>query len=174
LTLKINYREIHPKRQKEFWATVDVRATDKECWLWRGSTIRGYGIFFDGTHQVKAHRYAWTIEFGPIPRGEYVLHKCDNKACSNPSHLFLGSQNDNMKDMVHKRRQALHQGKENGRAKIPEQDIPKIRQRADSGENMSEIAKEYGVHRVTIKAIKDRVRWSHVPEHGPNWKETHA
>lgn len=81
------------------------------CWVWTGGLARGgYGIFMlksigIGKKKFKrAHRYSWEIHFGEIPNQLLVLHKCDNPPCVNPDHLFLGTQTDNVRDLVQKGR----------------------------------------------------------------------
>ena len=77
------------------------------CWIFNGATNgRRYGIIFnkDTKKPVRVHRISWEIHFGSIPIGMYVCHKCDNPLCVNPKHLFLGTQLDNMRDMIAKGR----------------------------------------------------------------------
>lgn len=76
------------------------------CWLWIGSTNGTYGCANIDYKQVSAHRLAWELFRGPIPEGQNVLHRCDRPLCVNPSHLFLGTQEDNLKDMTQKGRRA--------------------------------------------------------------------
>ena len=92
-----------------FWIKVD-KSIASGCWEWQ-SAIRGngYGAFF--THLIEegrkchgAHRYSWMLANGPIPDGLWVLHKCDNRICVNPDHLFLGDRTDNMRDCAQKGR----------------------------------------------------------------------
>lgn len=82
-----------------FWERKTI--TTAGCWEWVGSKRRyGYGqVYFNGKSAVKAHRVAWELAYGPVSDGLCVLHKCDNTACINPDHLFLGSQLDNIRDM---------------------------------------------------------------------------
>lgn len=75
------------------------------CWLWLGSRHpTGYGQFSIKFKKMLAHRYAWSLENGPVPEGLYVCHKCDNPPCCNPAHLFIGTQKDNLADMKAKGR----------------------------------------------------------------------
>jgi hypothetical protein len=90
-----------------FWA--DVRLSD-HCWEWVGPIgAGGYGAFGAADRAglpQRAHRASWIIHFGPIPDGLNVLHHCDNRPCVRPSHLFLGTQADNIHDMIAKGRHA--------------------------------------------------------------------
>ncbi len=99
------------ERLKLFWAKVNKRGpiTRPElghCWVWiAGATINGYGAFGIGhQEEMLAHRFSWTIKNGPIPDGIYILHKCDHPPCVRPSHLFAGSQLDNLRDAASKGR----------------------------------------------------------------------
>lgn len=81
------------------------------CWNWTASTNgRGYGQFGLGARKlgnIKAHRYSWWLHNCDIPDGMCVLHKCDNPTCVNPDHLFLGTKQDNSRDMYTKQRCSL-------------------------------------------------------------------
>ena len=86
-----------------FWAKVKIGGVN-ECWEWQASKRRMYGkIRCDGEYWL-AHRVVWVMTYGQIPEGKLVLHHCDHPGCVNPKHLFLGTTQDNYKDMVSKNR----------------------------------------------------------------------
>lgn len=73
------------------------------CWLWTGNCYpNGYGQISINYKSCLAHRYSWTVKYGAIPDGLWVLHRCDVKKCVNPDHLFLGTNSDNQKDAIAK------------------------------------------------------------------------
>ena len=74
------------------------------CFLWIGGLAKGYGRFSVGGHTGRASHYAWERVNGPVPRGMWVCHKCDNPPCVNPAHLFIGTASDNQRDSVAKGR----------------------------------------------------------------------
>lgn len=91
-----------------FWAKV--KKTD-ECWNWLGArTKTGYGRFavrtLSGVKSFRAHRYAWEITNGPIPEDKELCHRCDNRLCVRPQHIFLGTHQENMADASAKGRLA--------------------------------------------------------------------
>jgi len=87
------------------WQQRLIRAADSDCWLFSGSrTNDGYGCIHRNGKTVRLHRLAWEEANGPIPAGMRVCHTCDVPACCNPAHLFLGTQQDNVTDMVNKGR----------------------------------------------------------------------
>lgn len=85
-------------------------ALDTPCVEWQGArTASGYGNRFRHGRYVGAHRIAWEETFGPIPEGLCVLHRCDNRPCINPEHLFLGTKGDNIRDAIAKGRWVPYQ-----------------------------------------------------------------
>lgn len=143
------------------------------CWLWTGGTNgRGYGKITVGRRPdgskfgAYAHRASWELHCGPIPKGMFILHRCDNPSCVNPEHLFLGTPADNVHDMLAKGRQAAmplpRRGETNNKAKITEADVIAIRATRD---NQDAVAAAYGVSQTVISNVRLRKSWTHVPQH---------
>ena len=87
--------------EQRFWAMVEKSDLPNACWLWTGhKTKDGYGKLYMQSfgYQIYTHRISYMLAYGSIPIGFHVLHRCDNPPCCNPSHLFLGTQQDNMRD----------------------------------------------------------------------------
>lgn len=83
------------------------------CWLWVGHVAAGgYGYFRRRGKIVRAHRHAWESAHGPVPPGLYVCHRCDNRRCVRPDHLFLGTALDNARDMRSKGRAPQYEHRE--------------------------------------------------------------
>ncbi len=119
-----------------FWQNVN-RSSPSGCWVWLGAqTSNGYGSLQISGVKYSAHRLSYELNFGSIPEGVNVLHSCDNKACVNPAHLFLGTQTDNMHD-------AIAKGRVDGMP-LSDQDVLDIRERHVLGETINSLAKEYG------------------------------
>lgn len=132
----------------------------KTCWLWTASTDEsGYGRFRlfgnrDGSKLALqgAHRVSWFIRHGRIPVGMAVLHKCDVRLCVNPDHLFLGTQKENVQDMLLKGRNLT---------KLKPNDIQRIRLLGKMGLFQREIAKRFHVSRSNICSILSGKSWAH-------------
>lgn len=127
-----------------------------DCWEWMDSLYwSGYGRFWYNGKTRLAHRVSYSLFVGKVPEGVYVLHKCDNRKCVNPEHLFLGTLSDNMQDMVSKGRSynGVRDGENNPNCKLTNKQIEQIRQ---SDRKHKELADEYNVHAATISRIKRR------------------
>lgn len=104
-----------------FWKKVE-RGAEDDCWNWTASRRpAGYGSVYGDGQIWDTHKAAWVLTYGPVPDGLCVLHKCDNRACCNPKHLFLGTKADNMRDMHAKGRYVSTRGQETGSKLTPAQ-----------------------------------------------------
>lgn len=158
-----------------FWSKVR-RGTAGECWLWTGATNRGYGTTVVITRGRKtilrgAHRVAWELTHGEIPKELSVLHRCDVPACCNPGHLWLGTQRDNMRDMIGKGRQApieqRHRvGETHGRARLRDVDVLAARRACAGGVPVREVtrklARKRGVAESTVLSAISGRTWKHL------------
>jgi len=145
---------------RRFWAKVDKSG---ECWEWTAATAMGYGVINLEGAVTYAHRLSWEMHYGPIPDGLQILHHCDNRRCVRPDHLFLGTLNDNMADMVAKGRHADARGEANARSKLTRRDVLAIRQEYAQGQiTQSSLAERYGVAISTIGHLLTGRSWRHV------------
>jgi len=144
-----------------FWHRVNKGAPD-ECWEWRGKRDKnGYGQVGWKGRSTRAHRVALSLVDGGWDNPLGVLHECDNPPCCNPSHLWRGSNNDNMRDKMEKNRQSRKgaRGERSGSAKLTSEQVREIRSSPLSG---AALARQYGVARNYIFAIKNRLTWRHI------------
>lgn len=139
-------------------------ATSNECWTWTGTRdADGYGVIKIQGRMHKAHRIAFRLAFGWIPtNGSYICHKCDNRSCVNPAHLFAGLPRDNSFDMVSKGRSA--KGERVGTAKLTETQVREILSRLAHGETKKALAREYGVSDTLIRFIATGKTWRHISQ----------
>lgn len=166
-------------------ADLQSRTTidDNGCWNWlRAMYPNGYGIVSFNGKTCGAHRVAWTVARGPIPGGLCVLHRCDNRRCVNPDHLWLGTKGDNARDMAAKGRQwfQVHpelayrprethphttaRGIRHGNAKFTEADVRTIRELYRARHSQASIARQFNVSEFAIYAIVHGISWKHLKE----------
>lgn len=140
-----------------------VKRSASGCWEWHGPVNwKGYGTMsFDGKKQ-RAHRVSYQLLCGPVDGNTLVLHRCDNRRCVNPTHLFAGTAADNSRDMVGKGRDADHRGERNERAKLTSQMVLRIRAEVATGRRVTEVARELGLHHSTVSDAVRGKNWSHV------------
>ena len=134
------------------------------CWLWTAYVhrITGYGEFRFNGRARQAHRVAWELERGPIPDGMWVLHKCDVPGCVNVDHLFLGTHQDNMDDMMAKGRGA--RGAALPHTKLTIEDVIEVRRLRAAGMTYKALGEMFGVTRRALRDLVNGVNWKHVKE----------
>ena len=139
---------MHEDCEDRFWAKVDKRGPN-DCWEWTSAALpRGYGLLTLNGSNSYAHRLSWEINHGrPIPDGMLICHHCDNPACCNPAHLFLGTPADNTHDMVAKGR-----GRR-GKHKLTDEEVLEIRARWRDPVTLRELGDRYGVSHETIRLV---------------------
>lgn len=151
-----------------------TRTMPNGCIEWIGAiSSTGYGsILHSRGRRISTHVAAWELKYGPVPKGKFVLHKCDNRPCINTDHLFLGTAKDNGEDMAKKRRSTW--GERDPMAKLAESDIEAIKQLAGTMSQRA-IGEKFGVSDGNICMILGGKRWGHtnqlrVPVERVYWK----
>ena len=154
-----------------FWPKVVIAGPD-ECWNWSAARSSGYGslqVYVNRKRRsIRSHVASWELHRGPAQPDLYVLHRCDNRLCCNPSHLFLGTQADNVHDAVSKGRHA--HGSKASYSTLNEEQVRIIRKQYDSyprGKGhpkgiVNQLASDFGVSKSTICMIAKRRTWRHV------------
>lgn len=158
--------------ERRFWSKVEK---SNGCWLWKASKrFKGYGAFayHEGGKliQDRAHRYSWRLKNGPIPDRLWVLHKCDTPACVNPDHLFLGTVQDNVTDMMVKGRRVLggtyggdyRKGESHHQAKLTTEQVKEIRKLKQGGCSYGQLSKQFGIAIGHAYRVVNGKAWSHV------------
>jgi len=149
----LEYKDVLTKRKtKKILYYVDCNG----CWICTSHSTDRDGYYRLGRNKktYRLHRYIYTIEYGKIPEGLIVRHKCDNPACINPEHLEIGTIMDNIMDREFRGHGA--KGIRNGMCKLREEDVKNIRK---DNRSFIKIAKEYQMHPATISGIKNRKIW---------------
>jgi hypothetical protein len=144
-----------------FWRFVG-NTDENECWLWTGSLSSHFGQarFSYKNKTLLAYRVSYEIHKGTIPDGKIIRHMCDNAWCVNPEHLEIGTQQDNIRDMIERGRAIYppkRKGEEHAGAKLTQQQVHEIRSSTLTG---VELAKQYNVSRALISRIKNKKIWT--------------
>jgi len=153
-----------PLPMSERMATFSMRfnrAGFNECWIWIGAVDKkiGYGRFSWNTNTTTAHRFAYLVAHGSIPQGMLICHKCDNRICVNPNHLFAGTIKENNQDMWNKGR-----GRIKTRANItPEQVIQIRRMYKPFVMTYKMISEKLGVPYKSVDCALQKNKWKSVP-----------
>lgn len=153
---------------ERFWAKVKIGDADA-CWEWKASAIKqGYGQFHINGFPRGSHRVAWTLTHGAPEKGQYVLHKCDNKKCCNPAHLYLGTQKDNSKDAWQRNRIPKALGEQNSKAKLTDAQVLEILKATGERGSLIKLARQFQVSVSTLYGIRNQPkRWAHLKQaHG--------
>jgi hypothetical protein len=153
----------------KFYSRVEA-IPEAGCKVWLGAVDQcGYGKLTINSEFKRAHRVAWEMARGSIPKRMLICHRCDNPACVNIEHLFLGDQSVNMRDMHSKKRHMMrdkrwaiglnHHGENNPRAKLTAAAVKHIR---ECDLSAPQLAKQYNIHRNQIYAIRKRESWRNI------------
>lgn len=166
---------------ERFWIKVDKTG---DCWEWRASrNYRGYGTFSIGYGKspVLAHRRSYEMTYGAIPDGLFVLHHCDNPPCVRPEHLFLGTNADNMADMMKKGRYVprkipsgdaswsrnnldrVARGERHAGVKLTNEQVTELRKLREEGKTFAYLSRTFGIGYTQIGRIIRRESWGHIP-----------
>lgn len=163
---------------KNSWDTIYSRIKvnqETDCWEWQGHLTNGYAeAYFEGK-QHRLSRLFYKKYCGPIPKGLYILHSCDNPKCCNPDHLRPGTQKENMDDMYKRGRGAIGlkhksvtcpestpKGSRHWAAKLTESDVYKIKRLLSQGYSQRKIANLFYISRTCIERIAQGKAWKHV------------
>jgi len=157
---KIEWTEKHRER---FWNYVNRKGSN-QCWEWgAGLFVGGYGQFRVGKKKMKAHRFAYILTYGEIPKGKIICHTCDNRRCVNPKHLFLATHKINSVDRELKGRGAFNlkaqPGEFNGSSKLKNEQVLQIRQLYQYNLSYKQLAKLFNISSSQIANIVKGRSW---------------
>ena len=145
------WRKVDKERSKVFY-------NGTRCWEWTiGCDTSGYGQISINGKMLLVHRVSYELAYNGIPTGLHILHYCDNRKCANPTHLWAGTNKDNVDDMNRKGRHANFRGESNPSCKLTDEQVSEIRRRYKpfglGVDNISSLSKEFGVSRRQIRRL---------------------
>lgn len=151
-----------PVIHERFWSRVAV-VEAKRCWQWCGSKDKhGYGQFRMDGRTIRAPRVAFWLRNGIWP--DQACHRCDAPGCCNPDHIFDGTRQDNMQDMVSKGRNKTDRGENHGRAVLTDSKVIQMRANYKAGGiSLAALAKKFGCSFGTAQRVISRTNWRHLP-----------
>lgn len=156
---------------KRFFEKVLIKAGD-ECWNWQGTKLKsGYGTTRVGTKKELVHRMMYRHTVGEIPENMVIMHTCDNPSCCNPNHLRLGTQKDNIHDMIQKGRANYvgMNGESNPNVTLSSNQVAEIRSlykgvqnrmRPRTGPTLKELATQFKIGVSQVKRIVSNESWN--------------
>ncbi len=150
--------------RERFYKKIDTSAGPDGCWWWVSKiSSDGYGKFWNGEKEVRAHRVSVEVFSGIDPAGLSVCHACDNPACVNPNHLWVGTHKENMRDMGDKKRYSIPalRGTAHANSRFTEEQVREIRA-LKGKEKTRDTAKRYGCSQYAVCCIQNRKYWKHV------------
>lgn len=146
--------------QQVFFKNISHESHEKGCWIYTVGTR--YGKIKIGKKHSSAHRYSYEIHYGKIFDEKVICHTCDIKLCVNPEHLFIGTQKDNIQDMLSKERDNRPKGSRNHFSKVTEEQVIGIKELLKKGFGVKEVSEIYKVAYSLIAQIKYGKSWKHI------------
>ena len=149
--------------EERFWTKVDVRGSN-DCWEWTAYKNNcGYGTLqIDGRSRLATHVLFYIMKGDWPSKGRTCNHHCDNTGCLNPKHLYLGTQKSNIRDRESRGRGNQSKGEKNGRAKLTEEQVRRIKSLLCIGITRTVLGRQFGVSRKSIYDIENGKNWAHV------------
>jgi hypothetical protein len=162
----ISSRDLSELDKRRFESKYVVGSSN-QCWEWTAfKNKKGYGaIMYRDLGNIAAHRFSYLLYKGDFDKNKFICHTCDNPSCVNPSHLFVGTPSENMKDKILKGRAKnppIHKGSKQHLAKMNPDKIREIRKLFNEGISQTELAKRYCLHTSTMNNICRNISWKDV------------